>query len=65
VPAGIVELKQDVLVVAHAHRSGKIGEDEFEQLLAAGVAMFHTVRPSRATRWSNTATAIIAMPAMA
>ena len=37
VPAGIVELKHDALVVPGAHRSGKIDEDEFEQLLADGV----------------------------
>ena len=36
-PAGIVELKHDALVVAGAHRSGKIDEDEFKQLLADGV----------------------------
>ena len=37
VPAGIVELKHDALVVPGAYRSGKIDEDEFEQLLADGV----------------------------
>jgi hypothetical protein len=29
----------DALVVAGAHRSGKIDEDEFEQLLADGVGL--------------------------
>jgi len=37
VPAGVVELKHDVLVGSRADRSGKIGENEFEHLLADGV----------------------------
>ena len=37
VPAGIVELEHDALVGSGADRLGKIGEDEFEQLLADGV----------------------------
>lgn len=37
VPAGIVELEHDALVGSGADRFGKIGEDEFEQLLADGV----------------------------
>jgi len=37
VPAGIVKLEYDALVGSGADRLGKIGEDEFEQLLADGV----------------------------
>lgn len=36
-PAGIVELKHDALVGPGTDRFGKIGENEFEQLLAHGV----------------------------
>ena len=37
VPAGIVELKHDALVGSSADRLGKIGENEFEHLLADSV----------------------------
>jgi len=45
VPAGIVELKHDALVVPGAHRSGKSTTMSSNKSLQTALAMFLTVRP--------------------